>query len=171
MALTAAETIYAKPLTFTPDGFLNELVITASNKNILRIHDGITGALIASRTLDPPFQAIDTSCGDVQNYIGIIGTPIIDPATSIMYFFSKGYKGGSLGSCARAKILANEIRQVSLDLQEPWLVKSLKTNLSLKANFVQGQYKFYAVNIPSLTDVAGFPVSLEGKPANNDPTR
>jgi hypothetical protein len=47
--------------------------------------------------LDPPFLATDAQCGDIQNTIGIIGTPIIDPATDIMYFFSKGYKGGAKG--------------------------------------------------------------------------
>jgi len=34
-----------------------------------------------------------------------------------------------------------------------------------------GQYKFYAIQLPSLADVTGFPVSVEGHAANNDPTR
>lgn len=34
-----------------------------------------------------------------------------------------------------------------------------------------GQYKLYAVQLPGLTDVVGFPVSIEGHNANNDPTR
>lgn len=34
-----------------------------------------------------------------------------------------------------------------------------------------GQYKFYAVNIPSLADVANFPIIMENRWANNDPTR
>jgi iron transport multicopper oxidase len=34
-----------------------------------------------------------------------------------------------------------------------------------------GQYKMYALNIPDLTDVEGFPVALNGHFANNDPTR
>ena len=28
---------------------------------------------------------------DIPNYIGIIGTPVIDPATDIVYFYSKTY--------------------------------------------------------------------------------
>jgi len=31
----------------------------------------------------------------VPDFIGIIGTPIIDPATNTAYFFSKGYKNGA----------------------------------------------------------------------------
>jgi hypothetical protein len=88
------EVFYAKPLVFTPPGAANEQVIVVSNQNIVRIIDGLSGALIKSRTLDPPFQSVDTNCGDIPNTVGITGTPIIDPATNIMYFFSKGYKGG-----------------------------------------------------------------------------
>lgn len=65
-----------------------------SNLNIVRVLDGLTGATITSRTLDAPFAASDTSCGDIQNFVGITGTPIIDTATDIMYFFAKGYKNG-----------------------------------------------------------------------------
>jgi hypothetical protein len=88
------EVFYAKPLVYTPTGFPNEQIITVSNQNIIRIIDGLTGALYKSRTLDPPFQSVDSNCGDIPNTVGITGTPIIDPATNTMYFFSKGYKGG-----------------------------------------------------------------------------
>jgi hypothetical protein len=88
------EVFYAKPLVYTPAGAQNEQVITVSNQNIVRIIDGVTGALIRSRTLDPPFQSVDSNCADIPNTIGITGTPIIDSATEIMYFYSKGYKGG-----------------------------------------------------------------------------
>jgi hypothetical protein len=88
------EVFYAKPLVYTIGSNVNESVITVSNQNIIRIHDGHTGALINSRTLLPPFQSSDTSCGDIANTVGITGTPIIDTATDIMYFYSKSYKGG-----------------------------------------------------------------------------
>jgi hypothetical protein len=88
------EVFYAKPLVWTRNGSQSEYVITVSNQNIVRVHDGATGTLIQSRTLLPPFQSSDTSCGDIANTIGITGTPIIDPATDIMYFYSKSYKGG-----------------------------------------------------------------------------
>tara|TARA_R110002060_G_scaffold51476_3_gene62465 strand:- start:495 stop:926 length:432 start_codon:yes stop_codon:yes gene_type:complete len=89
------EVFYAKPLVYTPPGAPNEYVITVSNQNNIRVHDGLTGTLIKMRTLDPPFASIDANCGDMPNTIGIAGTPVIDTATDIMYFFSKGYKNGS----------------------------------------------------------------------------
>ena len=86
------EVFYAKPLVYTPTGAPNEYVIVVSNQNIVRVLDGLTGALITSRTLDAPYASSDTNCGDIPNTVGITGTPIIDTATDIMYFFSKGYK-------------------------------------------------------------------------------
>lgn len=88
------EVFYAKPLIYTRPGDAHEMVITVSNQNIIRILDGLTGALVKSRTLDPPFQSVDSNCGDIPNTIGITGTPYIDQSTNIMYLFSKGYKGG-----------------------------------------------------------------------------
>lgn len=70
---------YAKPLVWTPPGAVSEQVIAVSNQNIIRILDGLTGTLINSRTLDPPFQSADTlGCGDIPHTVGITGTPIID---------------------------------------------------------------------------------------------
>ena len=94
----ANELFYAKPLVYTPSGYPNELVILASNQNILRIVDGLTGALVNSILLEPPFQATDADCGDIINTIGVTGTPIIDSATDNMYFFAKGYKDGWFAS-------------------------------------------------------------------------
>ena len=33
----------------------------------------------------------EIGCTDIPNYIGIIGTPVIDPNTDTVYFFSKTY--------------------------------------------------------------------------------
>jgi hypothetical protein len=88
------EVFYAKPLVYTPSGYPHELLITVSNQNIIRIIDGLNGTLINSRTLNPPFQSVDTDCQNIPNTVGITGTPIIDPVTGIIYFFSKSYQGG-----------------------------------------------------------------------------
>jgi hypothetical protein len=96
--LNVNEMLYAKPLVYTPSGTTSELVITVSSQNIIRVHDGVTGVIKFTRTLDPPFKAVDSQCGDIPNTIGITGTPWIDPNTEIMYFYSKGYKGGIAGS-------------------------------------------------------------------------
>ncbi len=88
------ELFYAKPLTYTPAG-KSQMVFLASAMNIIRTVDAATGALINSRTIQPPFLQSDIGCTDIPNYIGIIGTPIIDPNTETVYFFSKGYEGGA----------------------------------------------------------------------------
>lgn len=38
-----------------------------------------------------PFLQADVGCTDIPNTIGITGTPVIDPATDIAYFFSASY--------------------------------------------------------------------------------
>ncbi|TQN68162.1 WSC domain-containing protein [Colletotrichum shisoi] len=124
----------AKPLVYTPGG-QSELVITASEMNVVRVFDSKTGRVLQERTLQPPFASIDSNCGDIPDWIGVTGTPIIDPATDIMYLFSKGYKDGTTSGTAN------------------------------------GAYKMYALRIPSLEDVAGFPVLIDGITADNDAAR
>ncbi len=94
---TASEFFYAKPLVFTPVGAPYERIYIVSDMNIARMLDGLTGNVLLSRTLDPPFKASDTECGNIANQVGIIGTPIIDAATEIMYFWSKSYRNGQVG--------------------------------------------------------------------------
>ncbi|KAF6822223.1 WSC domain-containing protein-like protein 3 [Colletotrichum plurivorum] len=124
----------AKPLVYTPEGS-PELVITASEMNIIRVFDSKTGNVLQQRTLQPPFSAGDSNCGDIPDWIGVTGTPIIDPATDIMYVFSKGYRDGTTSGTAN------------------------------------GVYKMYALRIPSLEDVSGFPVLIDGMNADNDKAR
>ena len=73
----------AKPLVYTPAGG-SELLITASEMNIVRVMDAKNGSIITQRTLNPPFLSDDVKCPDVQPYIGVTGTPIIDSDTNIM---------------------------------------------------------------------------------------
>ncbi|KAK0712398.1 hypothetical protein B0T26DRAFT_752635 [Lasiosphaeria miniovina] len=109
------EMFHAKPLVWTPPGGANEYVTVVSNQNVIRVLDGLTGAVVQQRTLDPPFLASDAQCGDIPNTIGITSTPVIDPSTNITYLYSKGYKNGAAGGGA-----------------------------------INGQYKLYAVRLPSL---------------------
>lgn len=134
---TQGELVHAKPLVWTPPGGGNELVIVVSNLNIVRVWDGITGTLVAQRQLDPPFASTDANCGDIPGNIGITATPVIDKNTNIMYFTSKGYKGGKAGPI----------------------------------DTISGQYKVYAVTLPTLTDISGWPYIIANKPATNDLTR
>jgi iron transport multicopper oxidase len=128
------ELFLAKPLVYTPAGG-SELIITSSEKNIIRIFDAKTGTLIKQRQLQQPFRREHANCGDIPNYIGITGTPLIDPATSIMYVMSKGYREG------------------------------------VPEDTINGIYKMYAIHIPSLDDVTGFPTLIDGNTADNDRAR
>ena len=88
---------YAKPLVYTPNG-ARQLVFLASEQNWIRTMDAVNGTVINQRQVQPPFLQSDIGCTDIPDYIGITGTPVIDPATDTVYFFSKGYKdGGATG--------------------------------------------------------------------------
>ena len=65
----AKERWYAKPLVYTPLG-QKQLVFTASNMNIIRTVDAVTGAPIKDRQVQPPFLQSDIGCTDMPNYIG-----------------------------------------------------------------------------------------------------
>ncbi|KAF7912733.1 uncharacterized protein EAF01_001754 [Botrytis porri] len=91
VAFNYQEQFYAKPLTYTPLTGGPQLVFLASNQNYIRTLNAETGVLINLRQVHTPFLQSDIGCTDIPNYIGIIGTPTIDPATDIVYFFSKTY--------------------------------------------------------------------------------
>jgi hypothetical protein len=78
-------------LVYTPLAGGPQLLFLASNQNWIRTLNAKTGAAINSRQVATPFLQSDIGCTDIPNYIGIIGTPTIDPATDIVYFFSKTY--------------------------------------------------------------------------------
>lgn len=88
---------YAKPLVYTAAGANGgkQLVFLASAMNIIRTIDAVTGTLITQRQVQPPFLQSELGCTDIPDFIGIIGTPVIDPSTDTAYFFSKGYKNGA----------------------------------------------------------------------------
>ncbi|TGO83686.1 hypothetical protein BPOR_0607g00020 [Botrytis porri] len=82
VAFNYQEQFYAKPLTYTPLTGGPQLVFLASNQNYIRTLNAETGVLINLRQVHTPF---------LQSDIGCTGTPTIDPATDIVYFFSKTY--------------------------------------------------------------------------------
>lgn len=99
---------FARPLLYTPSSSSTnggrQLVFLASAENWIRTVDAATGAEVSSRQVRPPFLQSDTGCPDVPDFIGIIGTPVIDPNTETAYFFSKGYlNGASSGGVLNAR--------------------------------------------------------------------
>src|SRR3569833_2594021 len=73
------EVWYAKPLTYTLPGG-SEMVITASNQNIVRVMNTKTGTLIAQRTLNPPFLQAGGGGGGGPGGGGGAGAPGGGPA-------------------------------------------------------------------------------------------
>jgi iron transport multicopper oxidase len=106
-------------LTFTPASTGKQLAFLASAMNIIRTVDAGTGAAIKTRIIQPPFLQSDIGCTDIPNYIGIIGTPIIDPVNEIVYFFSKGYEGQASSGGVLAGMLCNCSRALSIFLTFP----------------------------------------------------
>lgn len=76
---------------YTPNAGGTQLVFLASAQNWIRTLDAKSGNLINSRQVHTPFLQSDMPCTDIPNFIGIIGTPVIDTSSDIAYFFSKTY--------------------------------------------------------------------------------
>lgn len=76
---------------YTPPSTGNQIVFLASNQNFIRTFDAVTGAAIKSRQVQTPYLAADINCRDTPQGVGIQGTPVIDPSTDTVYFFSKSY--------------------------------------------------------------------------------
>ncbi|KAF2492456.1 WSC-domain-containing protein [Lophium mytilinum] len=100
----APDQFYAKPLVYTPTSLGGQQIVLAfSEANRIYAVDAVNGTLIAKRDLalegEMPFKVTDLpSCNDIGGYIGITGTPVIDPSTDTVYFWAKSYlPGGQTG--------------------------------------------------------------------------
>ncbi|KAL2757269.1 hypothetical protein ACRALDRAFT_1079561 [Sodiomyces alcalophilus JCM 7366] len=142
----------AKPLVYTPAGG-PELLITSSEKNIIRIFDAKTGAILNQRLLQAPFSRDDSNCGDIPNWIGITGTPLIDPETDIMYLFSKGYREGTTSGTANGIYKMYALHVPSLEDAEgfPLLIDGANADNDPARYFVGG----VALQRPALADMHG----------------
>lgn len=89
------EVFYAKPLVYPPSGASKEVVITVSNQNIVRIVDGSDRSLNCHPSLGSALSSVRYYLQRYPTTIGITGTPLINSATDIMYFFSRDTKEAS----------------------------------------------------------------------------
>lgn len=61
--------------------------------NWIYLIDALNGTILHSRQLSRPFLVTDLNgCNDITDFVGITGTPIVDPATDTIYLFSKSYR-------------------------------------------------------------------------------
>ncbi|KAJ3118731.1 hypothetical protein HDU96_009320 [Phlyctochytrium bullatum] len=110
-----AGTNYATPLVYTtPEGRV--IVLAATQNNNVYAVDGTTGALIASRNLDIPFQMKRDfpGCGDINSNVGITGTPVIDPTTGTAYMYTKSYAPGTTIGVTNGRYRLHAIDVVTL---------------------------------------------------------
>ncbi|MET0384801.1 MAG: hypothetical protein ABW321_02525, partial [Polyangiales bacterium] len=74
---------YAQPLYFEggPDG--KDLLITATEANVISAHNAADGAMVWTKTLAPPVTG-GLPCGNISP-LGVTGTPVIDAASRTLY--------------------------------------------------------------------------------------
>ena len=84
------EQFYAEPLVYTPNG-TDQLIFLASSQNWIRTLNAKTGDVINSRQVQTPFLNSDVNSTAYGKTLGILGTPVLDPTTDIVYFFAKSY--------------------------------------------------------------------------------
>jgi hypothetical protein len=68
-------------------------VLVATEENNLYLVDSQTGAVSNQRNLGAGFDANALGCGDVIPHVGVTGTPVVDAAANIAYFYSKNNAG------------------------------------------------------------------------------
>jgi len=72
-------TIYAEPLA------IGARIITATENDTVYALDAATGAVVWSRHLGTPVDSATLPCGNIVPTSGITATPVVDPATSVLY--------------------------------------------------------------------------------------
>jgi hypothetical protein len=76
--------VYAQPLYWVPPGGGAARIIVATENNFVYALDASTGAKIWEKSLGTPVPLSALPCGNIDP-MGVTGTPVIDPATSIVY--------------------------------------------------------------------------------------
>ncbi len=88
----AKEQMFSQPLVYTSDTDGVQYVYIATTQNNIYKLDAKTGVILASRNLHIPFSIVDLSgCVDINPYVGVTATGVIDPATDTWYVTSKTY--------------------------------------------------------------------------------
>ena len=72
-------TIYPEPLA------IGARVITATENDTVYALDAATGAVVWSRHVGMPVDSATLPCGNIVPTSGITATPVVDPATGVLY--------------------------------------------------------------------------------------
>jgi hypothetical protein len=76
--------VYGQPLYWVPPGGGAARIIVATENNKVYALNAVTGKEIWAKSLGTPVPLSVLPCGNIDP-IGVTGTPVIDPATSIVY--------------------------------------------------------------------------------------
>ncbi|KAN0063950.1 hypothetical protein ACQY0O_003556 [Thecaphora frezii] len=104
----------AQPITYTPPG-QSQSVIVASETNKVYILDATIGSVRKQRTLGLPVSSVDVQCPDVAPWLGVTGTPVLDPASQTLYFWSKQYAEGTTSGLGNARYKFYGVDPVTLE--------------------------------------------------------
>jgi hypothetical protein len=77
--------VYSQPLYWVPPGGGAARLIVATENNFVYALDADTGAQIWRTVLGVPVPPSALPCGNINPWVGVTGTPAIDPATGIVY--------------------------------------------------------------------------------------
>jgi outer membrane protein assembly factor BamB len=96
---TYAAPAYAQPLYLAGAGSVPDLVIQATNQNHVIGFHAATGAKVWDVTLGPPvpkssLASLKNNCGNID-FLGVIGTPVIDAGSRTIYLSSEQASGST----------------------------------------------------------------------------
>ena len=77
--------IYAQPLYWHPPGSERGLIIAATESDLVYALDAATGRVVWRTAVGLPVSRAALPCGDIDP-LGIMGTPVIDAASGVVYF-------------------------------------------------------------------------------------
>ncbi|OZJ01349.1 hypothetical protein BZG36_05678, partial [Bifiguratus adelaidae] len=89
--------------------------------------DAVTGKILVSKNLGLPYNTADieptpdnpgvNTCGDINPYVGVTSTPVIDPSSSTVYMWSKTYLDGTTSGYHNARYKLHALDVMTLNEQ------------------------------------------------------
>src|SRR5574337_2115526 len=79
-----SSTFYAQPLLVTSVGAGPDLLVVASEQDVVSALDASTGKVVWQRKLGAPVPLAQLPCGNIDP-LGVTGTPVADPAARTLY--------------------------------------------------------------------------------------
>ncbi|KAJ3227561.1 hypothetical protein HDU81_006580 [Chytriomyces hyalinus] len=111
--VNGVDSVYAQPIVFSVNG--TEYVFIASTGNNVHVVDGLKAQLVTSKNFGTPHRILEDAafiqaqqlkdnsasvpftgvCREVSDFVGIVGTPVMDPTSNTAYFFSVSVRSGA----------------------------------------------------------------------------